>query len=136
MGKLINGGGGLRIIRDLRVLQILHQATCLFYKHMKFSKQARICLVEISKKAQIMLVICLFFVHSENERFPFQYFSIFASKRLEYLLRSRLVNMLMICFFFFTKPEPEYAYKRYANKKNMYMKIFFHSAQPTETSFP
>ena len=30
-------------------------------------------IVKISKKAQIMLVKCLFFVYSENEKFTFQY---------------------------------------------------------------
>ena len=33
---------------------------------------------------------------------------------------SGLTNMLIICSFFSTS-EPEYAYKRYAYKKNMYL---------------
>ena len=32
----------------------------IFYKHMNFRNQARVCLIKNCKKAQIMLVICLF----------------------------------------------------------------------------
>ena len=40
--------------------RVLNRCFYIFYKHMNFRNQAGVCLIKNCKKAQSMLVICLF----------------------------------------------------------------------------